>query len=654
MLPDDLPLIRTLSRPALGPDGVIFVAESWPDVEHNLTRGRILRIDGSSTAAFTSDGGSHGTASGADSDPVLSPDGSWLVFRRSLPGESAQLWIMPTRGGEALRLTDHRLGADRPAFSPDGLALLYTAPVPAAGRYGTDPDTPPAAESPRRIDRLSYRLDDVGFVVDRPKQVFWLDLSALGDDTATPAPIQLTAEPGGATSPVFSHDGRVAHYVREAAPDSLHTEIAAVGTDSSAAVGRTVLAFPGHIESLAVAGPVLLFAGVEFEGADSAGRTTGLFVAEGYGFRRLTDPETVQVVPDAGAPFGHDDSVFFAVEDHGAVGVRGVSLGADATPLADLRSVIVGPRAVRGFAGAGDRIGAVMSDVKSISSLIERRLSGDDERVVHRSSPELAARLRRQLELTGTSPDGHPVHGFLVLPDGPGPHPVLLDVHGGPHAAYSWGFFDEAQVYAGAGYAVVLPNPRGSSGYGQAHGRAVVQRLGTVDVDDVLAVLDVALARPDCDNARVGVMGGSYGGFMTSWLASHHADRFVAGISERALNAWDSFLGSSDIGWRFAEAYVGTDRDALWSASPLAYADDIDIPLLLIHSEHDWRCPIEQAQRLFVALRLRDAPVEMVLFPGEGHELSRSGRPRHRRERFDVILDWWRRYLPVDPGGQPG
>jgi len=163
-------------------------------------------------------------------------------------------------------------------------------------------------------------------------------------------------------------------------------------------------------------------------------------------------------------------------------------------------------------------------------------------------------------------------------------------------------------------------------------------------------LLDEALTRPECDASRVGVMGGSYGGFMTSWLSAHAPGRFTAAISERALNAWDSFAGSSDIGYYFAQAYVGTDREALWRVSPLAYADRIEIPLLIIHSEQDWRCPVEQAQRMFVALKTRGAEVEMLLFPGEGHELSRSGRPRHRQQRFDAILQWWARHLPVRQG----
>ncbi|MGH3329556.1 MAG: alpha/beta hydrolase family protein [Streptomycetales bacterium] len=140
------------------------------------------------------------------------------------------------------------------------------------------------------------------------------------------------------------------------------------------------------------------------------------------------------------------------------------------------------------------------------------------------------------------------------------------------------------------------------------------------------------------------MLGGSYGGYMTTWLTAH-TDRFRAAISERALNAIDSFAGSSDCGWEFPDEVFGTDPEQRAAQSPLTYAGKIDTPLLIIHSEQDWRCPVEQAQRLYVALRLRGAETELLLFPGEGHELSRSGLPSHRAARFEAILDWWSRHL---------
>ncbi len=231
-----------------------------------------------------------------------------------------------------------------------------------------------------------------------------------------------------------------------------------------------------------------------------------------------------------------------------------------------------------------------------------------------------------------------------MVPEGDGPHPVLLMIHGGPFAQYGWTVFDEAQVYARAGYAVVYGNPRGSSGYGAAYGRHIRGDVGERSSVDLFALLDDALARPDLDATRLGVLGGSHGGFMTSWIVGH-TDRFAAAVSERAVNALDSFIGSSDIGWGFTDDLYGREASELHRQSPLTYADKISTPLLIIHSEQDWRCPIEQAQRLYVALRKRDAEVEMLIFPGEGHELSRSGLPSHRVARFEAIVDWFDRHL---------
>lgn len=337
------------------------------------------------------------------------------------------------------------------------------------------------------------------------------------------------------------------------------------------------------------------------------------------------------------------------MENRGAVEIRALPVSTSGQlRLDELEVVLGGKKVVKSFASNGSEIAAVVADTNSPSELV--LLSGHTERIcTDYGSAVRDTGIRPLIELTGTAPDGYPVHGWLLLPEGEGPHPVLLNVHGGPHTQYGWSLFDEAQVYASAGYAVVMGNPRGSSGYGQQHGRAIVQDMGNLDTADVLCLLEVALTRDDCDANRVGVMGGSYGGYMTSHLMAAAGDRFVAGISERALNAWDSFAGSSDIGDAFTVAYVSADREEQWRRSPLAAADQINRPLLIVHSENDWRCPLEQGQRLFTALQRRQAPVEMLLFPGEGHELSRSGRPQHRVQRFEAILQWWSRYLPVHP-----
>jgi dipeptidyl aminopeptidase/acylaminoacyl peptidase len=303
-------------------------------------------------------------------------------------------------------------------------------------------------------------------------------------------------------------------------------------------------------------------------------------------------------------------------------------------PGGEPRLVLGGERQVIGADQCGGTLAATITDPASWGELYagERRLS----------SWNTGFPAAPMEEITATAADGYPVHGWIVRPrTGAGPFPVLLMIHGGPFTQYGWRLFDEAQVYAGAGYAVVMGNPRGSSGYGEAHGRAILGDVGAASAADLMPLLDQALKADDLDGSRVGVLGGSHGGFMTTWLAAHHGDRFRAAVSERAVNAIDSFTGSSDIGWFFSDRLWGTDPEK----SPLAHADRISVPMLIVHSEHDWRCPVEQAQRLYVALKLRGAPVEMLLFPGEGHELTRSGRPSHRIARFEAILDWFGRWV---------
>ena len=198
-----------------------------------------------------------------------------------------------------------------------------------------------------------------------------------------------------------------------------------------------------------------------------------------------------------------------------------------------------------------------------------------------------------------------------------------------------------------------MSNPRGSQGYGEAFTRAVIGDWGGGDFADVMAGLDQALARHAwIDAARLGVMGGSYGGFLTSWIVGHD-HRFKAACSERAVNDQYGMFGNSDIGHLFNVIELGgvtpwENMAEYLARSPVTYAKDVTTPLLILHSEDDLRCPIEQAEQLFVALKTLGKDVMFVRFPDENHELSRSGKPRHRLERFRFILDWFSRHLAGD------
>jgi dipeptidyl aminopeptidase/acylaminoacyl peptidase len=639
MKPADITNLHTLGKPTVSPDGKFaVVAVTRADLEADAYRGQLWLVptDGSAPPRPF-------TTGWRDSAPAYSPDGAWLAFLRATgaegPGAKPQLYVMPTAGGEPRSLTDHPLGAGAPVWNPGSTRIAYVARVPDEGRYTGRAE----AEPPRRITTLQYREDNLGFFVDRRSQVFVVD------PFAEPAaePVQVTAGDFDNTAVAWSQDGQRLAFVsarHETRDTDLVADIWWCAPDGSdlEPITRAADGPPGLGIDQICAGPdgsSVYFTAAELgqNGRDMLGRNIGLWSVPADGSappQRLTDTETIHLVRGAAiaaSPVG----VFASAESRGAVELL---LVPDA---GEPQRLIAGQRQVEGSASGGSVTVAVVSSPGSSGELIA--LSEGAERQLTSftaiPSPYPLA------EVTATAPDGYPVHGWVVRPEGPGPHPVLLMIHGGPFTQYGWRLFDEAQVYAGAGYAVVLGNPRGSSGYGQAHGRSVIGDAAANPAADLLALLDAAIAEGGLDASRAGVLGGSYGGYMTTWLAAHHGERFRAAASERAVNAIDSFHGSSDIGWFFAAALWGSDPAGWDTQNPLTYADQIAIPMLIIHSEHDWRCPVEQAQRLFVALRLRGVPAEMLLFPAESHELSRAGRPSHRLARFEALLDWWSRHL---------
>ncbi len=635
MKPTDITHLISLGAPTVSPDGrSAVVAASRPDLDENDYRSQLWLVD--LTGNDEPRKLTHGESDGA---PRYSPDGKWLAFVRKTD-DKPQLHVLATGGGDARKLTDLPGGAGEARWSPDSSTIAFTARVPEEGRYGQDDKITPDKEAPRRITGLQYRLDGVGFLIDRRRHVFVVDVA--GDDE----PKQLTSGDWDDTDVTWSPDGAWLAFVsrrHDRREHDLNADVFVMRPDGSDLRQVTDSTLWAGAPEFTESGDAIVFVGGDPGpgGTTWVGTQTGLYsvpVVPGGRASRLTDPERYNLVEDSGV-LVRGDSVLALYENRGANDLIAIALdGSGPTTVSS------GHRMVGGFDRVGDTIVVSYKDEQTSGELGLLR-DGD----VHRLT-DFGKQLRDNaaprpiIELTPSAPDGQQLHGFLVLPDGDGPHPVLLMIHGGPFAQYGWTVFDEAQVYAGAGYAVVYTNPRGSSGYGAAYGKYIKGDVGDRSMGDLMAMLDDALARPELDESRLGVLGGSHGGFMTSWIVGH-TDRFAAAISERAVNAIDSFGGSSDIGWGFGDDLYGSDPAEQHRQSPLTYADKITTPLLIIHSEHDWRCPIEQAQRLYVALRNRDADVEMLIFPGEGHELSRSGLPSHRVARFDAILEWFDKYL---------
>lgn len=633
--PTDIAHLISLAVPTVSPDGrTAVVATSRPDLDEDEYRGQLWSIpleENAPPRQLT-----HGIR---DTAPRFSPDGNWLAFLRTEAKGKPQLHVLPTDGGDARAITDLPGGAGAPRWSPDSTQLAFSARVPDEGRYGQEEKVTPDKEPPRRITGLQYRRDGVGFLIDRREQVFVVDVDGEGE------PRQVTAGAFDSGEVTWSPDGSWLAFVssrHDSREHDLNSDVFVVRPDGSELRQVTDNSLAVGSPTFTADGATLLMYGLD-PGPDRSrwfARQQGLYavgVETGGRPHRLTDSEKYNLTD--GEIVVDGDRALVLVENRGADDLLAVPLdGSEPTTLCG------GQRQITGFDIAGETIALSYKDDLTSGELGVLR-DGD----VH-TLTDFGVSLRehtaplRITELTAAAPDGHPLHGFLVAPEGEGPHPVLLMIHGGPFAQYGWALFDEAQVYAGAGYAVVYTNPRGSSGYGAAYGDWIRGDVGERSTTDLLAMLDDALTRPELDETRVGVLGGSHGGFMTSWLVGH-TDRFRAAVSERAVNAIDSFEGSSDIGWGFGYDLYGPDREQHRLQSPLTYADKITTPLLIVHSEHDWRCPLEQGQRLYVALRNRDAEVEMLIFPGEGHELSRSGLPSHRVARFEAIIEWFDRHL---------
>ncbi|WP_144718133.1 S9 family peptidase [Agrococcus jejuensis] len=645
-----------LSRPAVHPEGWAVVAASRPDVAANRRVGQLWRVslaDGVRTRI------TQGVADGA---PQLTPDGTRILFTRADAKGRPQVWVMPADGGEPVQTTDAPGGVTGFRISPDGTRLALTVREVEPGRAGTVEGLTAEAQSPRRIVDLHAQRNGVGYRIDARSRVAVatiLDVGAEPDYERAPAPADAGAEapkPGSripeATTltsgdvehvgAVWSADGREVLAIRVdlgpvtdlrgaivAIPVDGGDEREVLGTEANLSIGE--IAADAH-------GVWAIAQDVTESGIDFVARNASLYRVVGDAVEQRTDEESVDLAE------GHltlvDDGVLVQDRTRGRVqvlhvGIDGVTrLTTDATEAT-------------GVATHGDQVVVTVQTPTSFGELGIVEGDGTVRILTDFGAPLQEAGITVPTEHDLVVRDGSRVHGWVWLPEGEGPHPVLLNIHGGPFAQYGVHVFDEAQVAVDAGYAVVQCNPRGSAGYGRAHGLSIRQRMGTVDLHDVLDFLDGALAaHPSLDADRVGIMGGSYGGYLTAWAIAHE-DRFRAAIVERGFLDPDAFVGTSDIGSFFGDEYVGTDPELVASQSPMAVVSQVTTPTLVMHSERDLRCPLEQAQRYFAALHRQGTEAELLVFPGEDHELTRSGQPRHRIERFDAVLDWFGRRIPA-------
>ncbi len=640
MLPEDLYDLTWAADPRLSPDGkTLAYSVVSLDRGENTYRSTIwlAAVDGSTPPRQLTSGAK------SDGSPRFSRDGTRLAFTSNRDGDSKQLYVIPLDGGEPACLTELKEDVAQPVWSPDGTRLVFSARVPDPAYEEEDEKK----RLPRRFTRHQYKLDSVGWTGDRRTHIF-----VVPADGSAPA-TQLTDGDFEDESPTWSPDSTQIAFASARDDDwdvRLAQQIWVVGAAGGEPRRLTPDADYHDTPSWSPDGSAIACTWSP-GGWDQPTHSQIAVIEVATGQRRVLTQELDRQCgpfPAVREPVWDGDGLLFALEDHGNVHIRRVPAAGGESEL------VVGSDVwVNGFdAAAGVVVHAASTPTMPTEIFCgDRRLTEVSKAFCDQAPPVPSERF------VAVSPDGAEVEAWLVRPQGfeaGKRYPALLNIHGGPFTQYGNKFFDEFQVYARAGFAVIYSNPRGSSGYSEAWGRAIRGPVdggggwGSLDYDDLMAVTDAALEQFDfLDADRLGVIGGSYGGYMTSWIVGH-TDRFKVGCSERAVNNMLSEFGSSDFGW-FMKAYMGVwpfeDIQPYLDQSPTTYADKITTPLLIMHSENDLRCNVEQAEHLFTILRLLGREVEFVRFPGESHELTRGGSPFHRVTRYEILLDWFARYL---------
>jgi len=683
MTPDDIAHLVWSDSPTVSPDGskVAYVVRSM-DADSNEYRSQVwLAAADGSTRPRPLTSGRH-----RENEPCWSPDGTLLAFTAQLPTDDGaqpderqqSIQVLPVEGpGQAAVLASGPEGFDALTFSPDGRWLAYVTRTRDAGYEAKqDKDRPP-----RKIETLFATLDGEGFITDRPEHVYVVPTNS------SAAPRNVTPGPTAKSQPSWFPDStRLAVFVDPCGVDlATHIEIvsidgtepdadpAAPGSDRATQAREVWITAAGSYNSPSVSPNGTRVAVVGFDdhlvypqnsdvgvvdptaipddGDDGAGRPEWMTTA----LDRTWDP-----LPGARQPIWLGDNELLAgVEDRGSSHLY--SIGPGRAP----ELVVDGERMLASWDAAGGTIAFAATtttmppEIHTLIDGVERCLTDHTDAFSARVEPRPAERFTAP----SSGPDGESVEVdvWLFTPHGFDPserYPMLLNVHGGPFTQYGNTFLDEVQLQCAAGYVVVLSNPRGGSGrdtawaqaiLGPRHKRAPGTGWGSVDFDDVMAVTDAVLDRCSfVDPDRVGIIGGSYGGYMTTWAVTH-TDRFAAACSERAANnllTLDYGSDASGFFWTEMGPTVYEDPEEYLRMSPITYVENLDTPLLILHSEDDLRCPVEQANQLFVAcLQLGKSDVEFHRFPGETHELSRSGSPTHRRQRAELILDFFGRHL---------
>ncbi len=628
---EDYLAFEFISDPQISPDGqwvAYTVATIDQKANKRVSRIWIASVDGTHpTVPFTGD-------TTSSTSPRWSPDGRFLAFLSARDGGRTQIWLLSRNGGEARRVSNLENGASSFEWSPDGTRFVCLT------RTG-----PPASKTSdvRHYTHIYYKFNDTGYFDEKRSHIAIVEVR-------TGAARQITdGDNWNDLDPHWS-------------PDS--TRIAFVSNRTGKEFD---LDHNSDVWTIPAAGGALTKIS-DHVGPDSSPRWSpdGTRIAF-MGAEDEEAPPLVYVAPSTGGAasvalnksFDQTASDLTWAEQGRALylnsGVKGEThlyrMDASSGTLSGITS---GPRAVRSASvhDASHKIAYLSNDFAHLDDLYVRDGTGVEHQLTHLNTSLWEQRALASVErIPYNAADGWPIDGFLVKPIGwtPGKkYPMILSIHGGPAGMYGVDWFHEFQVYAGRGWAVFFCNPRGSTGYGRNFQRGVAKEWGGKAYTDIMTGVGEALKQnPWIDRDRLGVTGGSYGGYMTNWITTQ-TDIFRAAVTLRSIANFISDDGTRDGAYGHEKDFGGDifqNYEEYWKYSPLRYAAKVKTPTLVLHSDNDYRVPIEQGEQWFRALQHFGVTSELVMFPRENHNLTRTGEPKHLVESINWQCYWFDRFL---------
>ena len=652
--------IKLIKSCAISPDGKhILYAKQFveKETEKKYTNLWLVASDGKSEPQqFTS--GKH-----SDSQAKWSPDGKKIAFVSNRKNtKQAQIFVIPFGGGEAIAISDIKGEINLCSWSPDGKKLLFNW-------RKKDEEAIERDENPKKKElgivayhytRTFYRLDGYGYLPKARWNMALVDIKTAEIEELTNNKVH------DISFPTFSPDGKHIAYICNCAdePDLSPSEEQLFLMNINDKSVREIPTHEGRLSHLSFSPDGKQIAYLGAKGKADWWRNIHLWLvdtADGTpSIKCLTENYDITIegstlndlggTPEVAAPIWTTDAkyIYVQITKNGSNTISKINVENSEWQDFFVEKGVIGSIS---FDEAGEKMAAIYSNMTNIGQVIVK--DSKETKCLTKVNEKMLSnvKLSKVEEMWFTGADGNQVQAWIMFPPDFDPtkkYPSILEIHGGPLLQYGEYFMHEFYYLAAQGYIVYFSNPRGGKGYGEAHAKAIWNDWGGADYADLMALADIMAEQPYIDAENMGLTGGSYGGYMTCWIIGH-TTRFKAAVTQRCVSNLLSMWGSSDVNWVFQQIYNNEspweNPANYWRMSPMKYIGNAKTPTLVIHSENDYRCALEQGQQVYVALKKLGVDTELIIFPNESHGLSRNGRTDRRIIRLEHIARWFNKYL---------